>query len=410
MELSEFLHYKALDERLEEYIQRLQLKTSDNWLPFHFEYADRLYGLRFKPLDLEWRRLDTEEDLFTLFFDLSIVSWLYRNGVGTSESELGLELFGIPNDFSTQSLQLSYQNRCSDPLARIIYFLPLKLLDIQLGNYNEEELSLLLDWFGFDEPIDDILPFLQGRKIWINGSDVIIQQFDIPQLPHDPMNGVFAPQFTHEELLRHYLRYALQALRANESEDIPLDFQPATFVSDRYGKRKSEQLTDPWFIAQTRILLLFLDSIGKYVNYSYRSVNERCRDGSITTLASRLLRAFSLVPPTPREFIVNRVVGTGANMITGITLTETPLDTEITELAFMSTSTLDRLKEVTSESNPDYIYLTLTIPIGARLLNLSHTGPSHEVELLLPPGTRYILTSREVHANGLVAYRGRVLR
>jgi len=384
-DLADRLDYKSLEKRAQGWIIANRIQTATDWLPFHFDYCDFFYGLQFSPVDLGWRQLGTTEDLFQLLFELSLVRWLELNGLEVNTQEL----FAIPDDFRSSELRLHYTYRCSDPLTRIVSFRPLQL---SLQNYTSDELLLLIDWYGFE------LPQLQGYQVptEVTESGMIVITGIAQQSPHIDPRAIFNKlderivTIAAAELPRAFLAYALTIL----NEAVPVFEVP---VSNRLLQHADEAkwLLDwePWLYVHRRRLALCLDTVAHYVGNTFMEINSTCRrQGGFSDLIAKLLQSFTLVPPLPAEVIVSRCLH-------GKFAMNLPLNEVQTEKGFFST-TLKRRKRGS-------VCLHLRVPKGKPVLAVLAITTS-EMELLFPPSTRYVLTSRQVRSR-VVYYQGYVL-
>jgi len=396
------LQYQNLEDQATTTLSSLSIVSNDNWLPFHFEYSDLFYGLHFTSISLDWRHLETEEDLFHLCFELSMSKWLSLSGLG-DEDEMALTYFGIPLNFSTDDVypHLEYRDICSDPLTGVISFQPsLRPLE----TYDDEDVLLLLNWYGFDMPdraVETMMTGL-GRKPneWYQA---ITEEYGFNLGERRYPNAYSVP--INQYMPRFFLMYALRLLEEEEEFMVPDGVtEPVLITRDNYPQWKEKYYS--WFLSHAKYLLLYNASVSRYISSEYQSINEACRsdNGLADPTTLKLLQLFKRVPPTPVRLFVSR-------RLKGVEATSLPLGTILVEKGFMSTS-LVSLDAEFHQSRFGYslplTYLTLLVDEGTEVLNLIPVSES-EYELVFAPGVKYVLDEREVYESGVVGYRGRVV-
>lgn len=402
--MDSLLQYQNLEEQAITTLSSLSIASDDNWLPFHFEYADLFYGLYFTPLALAWRHLETEEDLFQLCFELSMSKWLALSGLG-DEDEIAQTYFGIPLSFSTDDIYpyLEYHGICSDPLTGVISFQP-NLMSLE--TYDDEVVLLLINWYGFDMPDRAVETMMTGMRRKVNEwYQAVTEEYGFKLGERRYPNAYSVP--INQYLPRFFLMYALRLLEEGEEEFMVPDgvTEPALITRDTYSQWKEKYYS--WFLSHAKYLILYHATVSRYISSEYQSINQACRmDNPLadpTTL--KLLQLFKRVPPTPVRLFVSR-------RLKGVEATSLPLGVVLIEKGFMSTSLVSLDAEFHQSRfgyNLPLAYLTLLVDEGTEVLNLMPVSES-EYELVFAPGVKYVLDAREVYASGVVGYRGRVVR
>jgi len=384
--IAQQLQYLVLERRKEEWVLKQQIPVHVDWLPFYFAYADIFYGLQFTPIDLKWRRLATVQDLFDLYFQLSLGLWLVNNNQTDDPRGLMLELFGIPRTFDTTTLPLKYGHRCSDPLARIVSFKPLQL---PLAYYSEEDCESLLEWYGFEKPdyaVSKVLRVFDASEYTVFAS-VLSPNYLALQPP------LILPG---EGELQYWLRYAVQIINT-PFPSFNVKERTSLLTPSEYTVWEQEWRI--WIMVQLNRLILCNKSVSHYMGAGFGEVNPYCRYGSdrkYSDMARHLNNLFTLTPPLPAQVVVSRV-------LTDTKFTKLPLNVVQVEEGFMSVSLVGLSPTFFSSRTQ----LTLKVPAGASILALLARS-NFQQELLLPPGTRYRLT-RRWEEGGLVQYEGDVL-
>jgi hypothetical protein len=113
-------------------------------------------------------------------------------------------------------------------------------------------------------------------------------------------------------------------------------------------------------------------------------------------IVRKLLNLFTLVPRLPTSLVVSRALSHPQFL-------NLPLNETQTEDAFMSVSLVGLPREMFRST----VYMTLEVPAGTAILALL-TRSNFQQELLLPPGTRYLLHRRWLEG-GIVKYRGTII-
>ena len=367
------LEYSSLERRKERWVIEQRVDLHADWLPFHFAYADLFYGLVFKPVNLKWRNLQTVQDLFDLCLQLSLILWLSVNNQTEDPRGLAVELFSIPREFRTSDLPLQYDKRCSDPLTRITTFRPLAL---PLQYYSEEDCRLLLEWYGF-EPSNYMLAMMGEGML-------------------ESLRSKTCMRFVNDNtiLYKACLQTSLQII-TTPTPIFNVTSRTSVLTATQYHKWEREW--EPWIAVQLRRLMLCSTAVVDYMGAGYAPVNNYCRKGGdkeYNDMATKLNNLFTLTPLLPASLVVFRG-------LRGYKFHSLELEVPHIEHGFMSVS-LSGSPVVISD-----VYLYLTLPAGIPILALLAVL-NYQQELLLPPGTKYILR-RRWKEGAVVKYEGEVL-
>ncbi|MFA6972459.1 MAG: hypothetical protein WC208_13825 [Gallionella sp.] len=333
--------------------------------------------------------------------------WFSLNGLG-EEDEMALRCFGIPLTFSTDDIYpyLEYHGICSDPLTGVITFQP----NLQsLETYDDEDVLLLLNWYGFDMPDRAVETMMTGSRRKANEwYQAITEEYGFSLGERRYPNAYSVP--INQYMSRFFLMYALRLLEEEKylvtDSEVDSETEPTTLITRATYPQWKEKYYS-WFLSHAKYLLLYHASVSRYISSEYQAINEACRSDNPladpTTL--KLLQLFKRVPPTPIKLFVSR-------RLKGVEATSLPLGTTLVEKGFMSTS-LVSLDAEFHQSRFGYslplTYLTLLVDEGTEVLNLIPVSES-EYELVFAPGVKYVLDAREVYESGVVGYRGRVVR
>jgi len=369
------LTWNALGDRAHRLASQLGIKIPSNALPLYFQYRAELLGLS-APLSA---------DIFDLLFNLSFSNWLYETGLIADPVLFAEQQFTIPANFSTQELALKNRPTCTEPLLRIRSYLPITLPD----NLTIDECEEIIDRLNINRPDPDVQWLLTNGTFYIRKLEAYYHSLQL-----FPSQETASQETASQEVvLRRYLTYALTVLHRQPS--VPISAPQFTYPLQEDDYMLWSETYSDWLVGQGSVLLLVLDTIRKYVNYSYEWWNRICRNGTLNQDTARLMGLLALLPTTPTEIRVSRF----------LRLPKAPLlDTVIEEQALMSTSLVSREHRVTRAGNENTTYFDLLVPAGTPVFCFLLFNPS-EWELVFPPTTKYILEERV----GTQIYRGRII-
>lgn len=275
-----------------------------------------------------------------------------------------------------------------EPLYTVIY------QQDELEEMTIEQLKALYRYYNLDKPTFRAPTILSGH---VAGASGVTALQDVYETLHEHL-PYKSKELTEKELLVRGLMYyyclvAKYGMRRRLlqptvcSNDIPntvrtmapvTDFSPTKIYTDQ---KLSDFIHDTfeWFVEQAEQLLLFENAIQGYIAADYTRMNKTCRTSQSIKFdaESKLLHAFTIASPLPRDLLVYRYLSDFSYSTTDVSI----------EKGFMSVSIAHRDRKDRAKKNIKH-YLQLFVPKGTVCLNFLLYN-INEYELVLPPYTTF---------------------
>ena len=266
----------------------------------------------------------------------------------------------------------------------------------ELNELNIYELYSLYENYKIDQPKDNLLVILHGQSplpLYTRG--IYKELSKLYPFPKQNLLNLDKKIILIEGLLVYYKvinKYGINIdilpknLPDNISKEIPdpiINANNDIEMIDQFKTFRDKYFN--WFLEQAEQLLFFDSVIPRYINYSFRPINDACRQESKVLFdeIANLINAFTMVSPLPEDIVVFRYLSKFPYKLNEISI----------EKGFMSVSISYRNQENRLDKKIKH-YLQLYIPKGTILLNLLLYNAT-EYELLLPPDTRFKIYKEE---------------
>ncbi|MHB1952399.1 MAG: hypothetical protein ACYCOU_01515 [Sulfobacillus sp.] len=359
----EFLDYPFVDRVHRAYLEVLRLP--DDKCPFVFASSYELYGM-VPTLDLYLYLL--EDDLIEWFADS-------KRAVDFPRSRPVAERRG---------------NRCADPLFyRPPYSgkldLPTGELNRLLDGLSSLQLASLCGGLRISYPGNDLTEVVRHRcRKSFAGTRAACYALSesLADVPFPESDDAAAVAF----YVRVRQKYGFNAPPPKWAPDMTdylklKEAAPVQLIDFEYQLVEHAE----WRERQTEQLLSFEPTLSQYVNYGYKRMNADCREGLINEHDLILMNAATLCSPTPADLSVTRVVYGGLPVELNRTYVTDSLTS--TSMAILRRNYRLMLKSGT--------VFTFYVPKGTNCIYARVFGLSHEMELIFPPGLRYVLFEKD---------------
>jgi hypothetical protein len=407
------LDYHNINNLYDKY--KKELKLEDQKLPFEYKYDFIFYGLIFNPFELSTYKINTIQELFTLYFKLSLIEYANIN--------LFPELIDIL-PLLKKYRSYKYSNKCSN--TEIYVRSNYKYVDTT--DFKVKDFENLCEFYDIPFPEIDVLFFLNRDDVGTLTSLISILFFEKWNIKKIYSDGIEVKK-NELSLMKKYIDlfqdfekiYGLnrpifkpiQKFTVSNFEKL-IDNIP---FLDEKGARKWNKDNKQYTADNLFIFIYAYNQLSDYQNYSYDRINEGCLSygshsyGKIYNKTKFIIRSLSFAFPTISEFWVHRFVKIYVSKL--YNLLNLPIydeknnyeDCILTAESLFSTSlNYEPYKDFIDEGSGNYIIYSLFVPIGTKCIPLfSYT---HEYELIFPPGMKYVLYKKDIYPNNLIFYTG----